>query len=338
MKEATNTSPRLIDLHFDLPLGLFLQRARHDVIATDFLPQFEAGNIGLLGVALFVEDQYLPAEGLRIALDQIALLQRELETTPQLVFCRSFAEIEAAEKSGRIGLLLTMEGAEPLGEDLHLLRIFYELGLRSLSLTHARVNAAGAGAVFESSGSPPTGLTSFGRELVGECERLGILLDLAHINPAGFEEICACATRPLVVSHSNARRFYDMERNMSDEQIKMIGARGGVIGINAIFVCPKKEEATLDRYVDHIEHVASLIGIEGVGIGFDFCEFLSQQLAAAEREMRKPKLARPQFLPDLSHHGHAGNLVPKLRERGFGESEIEKIARGNWLRILREIL
>jgi membrane dipeptidase len=110
------------------------------------------------------------------------------------------------------------------------------------------------------------------------------MLDLAHINPAGFEEICALTTGPLIVSHSNARRFYDIERNISDEQIRMIGERGGVIGINAILVSPSKEESTIDRYVDHIEHVAGLIGIEGVGIGFDFCEMLWRQMPDAERE------------------------------------------------------
>ena len=254
------------------------------------------------------------------------------------MLCRTFAEIEQAQSEGRIALLLTMEGAEPLGDDLHLLHIFHELGLRSISLTHARENAAASGGIFAASGSPATGLTSFGRELVQECERLGIMIDLAHINPAGFEEICALTTRPLIVSHSNARRYYDMERNMSDEQIKMIGARGGVIGINAILVSPKKEEATLDRYVDHIEHVANLIGIDGVGIGFDFCEFLWRQMPDAEREALQAKLTTPHFLPDLGNHSHARNLTRKLIERGFSDEQIEKILRGNWLRVLRQLL
>jgi membrane dipeptidase len=328
----------LIDLHYDLPLSLFLSRERRNVIASDFLPEFEAGDTGLLGVALYVEDEYLGEPALRVALDQIALLKRELETTPQLVLCRTFPEIEQARSDGRIALLLTMEGAEPLGEDLHLLHIFHELGLRSLSLTHARENAAAAGGIFAASGSPTRGLTSFGRELVQECERLGIILDLAHINPAGFEEICALTKRPLIVSHSNARRFYDMERNISDEQIKMIGGRGGVIGINAILVSPKKEEATLDRYVDHIEHVADLIGIDGVGIGFDFCEFLWHQLPDAEREALQAKLTTPHFLRDLGNHSHARNLTRKLIERGFSDEQIEKILRGNWLRVLRQLL
>ncbi len=329
---------RLVDLHFDLPLSLFLSRPRRNIVAADFLPEFEAGDMGLLGLALYIEDEYLGERALRVALDQVALLKAEVELNPRLVLCRTFAEIEQAQGERRIALLLTMEGAEPLGDDLHLLHIFHELGLRSISLTHARPNAAASGGIFAASGSPATGLTSFGRELVLECERLGIIIDLAHINPAGFEEICALTTRPLIVSHSNARRYYDMERNMSDEQIRMIGARGGVIGINAILVSPKKEEATLDRYVDHIEHVANLIGIDGVGIGFDFCKFLWRQMPEEEREALQAKLTTPHFLPDLGNHSHARNLTRKLIERGFSDEQIEKILRGNWLRLLRQLL
>ncbi|HEY2712106.1 MAG TPA: membrane dipeptidase [Chthoniobacterales bacterium] len=328
----------IIDLHYDLPLGLFLQRARSNIIPTDFLPQFEAGDIGLLGVALYVEDEYLPNDGLRVALDQVALLQEELKANSRLALCRSFSEIEDARRNRQIALLLTMEGVEPLGHDLHLVRIFYELGLRVISFTHARENAAAAGGIFAARGSPAHGLTNFGRELVEECQRLGLLFDLAHINPAGFEEICSLTTGPLIVSHSNARHFYDIERNISDEQIRIIGTRGGVIGINAILVSPRKEEATLDRYVDHIEHVASLIGIDGVGLGFDFCQFLWRQIPPARLAELEAKLARPHFLPDLSHHGHARNLTRKLIERGFNSLDLEKILRGNWLRVLRQVL
>lgn len=327
----------LIDLHFDLPLGLFLNRPRRKVITTDFLAEFEAGDLSLLGAAIYVEDLHLD-HALQVALDQIALLDEELAVTPRLTLCKSFADIQQARGEGRIGVLLTMEGAEPLGDDLHLVRIFYELGLRAISLTHARSNAAAAGGIFAPSGSPATGLTTFGRELVQECERLGIILDLAHINPVGFEEICALATKPLIVSHTNARRFYDIERNISDEQIKMIGARGGVVGINAILVSPTKEEATVDRYVDHIEHVANLIGIDGVAIGFDFCEFLWRLMPIAERKELEAKLTTPHFIPDLGDHAHARNVTRKLIERGFNDEQIKKILRENWLSVLRQIL
>jgi len=328
----------LVDMHFDLPLNLFWNRTRRNIIATDFLPELEGGNIGLLGVALYVEDKYLPDQALRVALDQVALLHTEVETTPRLMLCRSFAEIKHAQAEGRIGFILTMEGAEPLGDDPYLVQIFHQLGLRMMSLTHARINAAAAGGIFAPAGSPSDGLTIFGRELVAECDRLGILLDLAHINPAGFEEICALTKRPVIVSHTNVRRFYDVERNISDDQIQMIGALGGVIGINAILVSANKEEATLDHYIDHIEHVANLIGIDGVGIGFDFCEFLWRQMPAAEREELEAKLTRPHFLADLTNHSHARNVTRKLIERGFKDEEIAKFLRGNWLRILRQTL
>jgi membrane dipeptidase len=118
----------------------------------------------------------------------------------------------------------------------------------------------------------------------------------------------------------------------------MIGARNGVVGINAILVCPKEDEATLDRYVDHIDHVGSLIGIDGIGLGLDFCQFLWQQVPPDRLAAIEAKLARPHFLPDLSHHGHTRNLTRKLIERGFNDEELEKILRGNWLRVLRQIL
>src|SRR5207237_5975803 len=133
-----------------------------------------------------------------------------------------------------------------------------------------------------------------------------------HINPAGFEEICALTTKPLIVSHTNPRHFYNVERQISDEQIKMIGARGGVIGINASLVSPKKEESTLDGYADHIEYVANLIGIDGVGLGFDFCEFLFQQMPEAERRELEAKLTTAHFLPDLGNHSQTRNLTRNL--------------------------
>jgi len=173
---------------------------------------------------------------------------------------------------------------------------------------------------------------------VRECERLGILIDLAHINPKGFEDIVELTSKPLIVSHTNARTFYDIERNASDEQIKMIGKRGGVVGVNAILVSPDPQTSTIDRYVDHIEHVISLTGTDGVGIGFDFCEYLFLQLPESVRAELAAKLTTPHFIPDLTNHSHARNLTRKLIDRGFSDEEIEKNLRDNWLRIFKETL
>jgi membrane dipeptidase len=328
----------IIDLHFDLPMDLYEKRERENVLETEFLPALEAGNIGLIGVAIYVEDQYLSDAGLRVALDQIARLYAETQACPRVAICRDYHDIQKAREQGKIALLITMEGAEPLGTDLDLLRVFYQLGVRSIGLTHARSNAAGHGGIFASSGSSEEGLTEFGRDLVRECETLGVIIDLAHINPAGFDDILSMTTKPPIVSHTNVRRYYDIERNISDDQIKMIGERRGVIGINSVLVSPRKEASTLDCYVDHIEHVANLVGIDCVGIGFDFFEFIYRQWPESRQKELAEKFTTPHFIPDLRNHSHARNLTRKLIERGFNDEEIKKILRDNWLRIFEEIL
>lgn len=328
----------IVDLHFDLLMDLYEKRASQGVLATEFLPEFAAGNMGVIGVAIYLDNRYLPELALRVALDQIARLHAETEQSDRFAICKSYQDILRARNAGRIALLITMEGAEPLGTDLNLLRIFSEIGVRALGLTHVRRNAAGDGGVFASSGSSRNGLTSFGRELVQECEALGIIIDLAHINPAGFDDIIALTTRPLIVSHSNARRYHDIERNLSDEQIKLIGERGGVIGINAVLVSPRQEEATVDRYIDHIEHVAGLIGIESVGIGFDFFEFLYRQWPEHAREELAAKATRPHFIPELTNHSQTRNLTRRLIERGFSDEHISKVLFGNWMRIFEQML
>ena len=328
----------IIDLHFDLLMDLYEKRQRKSVLETEFLPELEVGNVGVVGVAIYIENRYLPDSGLRVALDQIARLYAETQACSRFAISKSYHDIQKAREDRKIALVITMEGVEALGTDLNLLRAFYELGVRSIGLTHARSNAAGHGGIFASSGSSQKGLTEFGRDLVRECEALGVIVDLAHINAAGFNEVLSMTTKPPIVSHTNVRRYYDIERNISDEQIKMIGERRGVIGINSVLVGPKKEESTLDRYVDHIEYVTNLIGINGVGIGFDFFEFIySQWPESAKRELAE-KLTTPQFIPDLRNHAHARNLTRKLIERGFNDQQIEKILRGNWLRIFEEWL
>jgi membrane dipeptidase len=276
--------------------------------------------------------------GLRVALDQIARLYAETQACQQFAICKSYREIQQARAKDKIALLITFEGVEPLGTDLDLLWIFYKLGVRAIGLTHARSNAAGHGGIFASRGSSPEGLTNFGRDLVRECEALGVIIDLAHINPAGFNDVLSITTKPPIVSHTNVRRYNDIERNISDDQIKMIGKRRGVIGVNSVLVSAKKEESTLDRYVDHIEHIANLIGIDGVGVGFDFFEFIYSQWPESAKKELAEKFTTPQFISDLRNHSHARNLTRKLIERGFNDEEIEKILRGNWLRIFEKWL
>jgi membrane dipeptidase len=328
----------IIDMHFDLPMDLYEKRDRKNVLETEFLPEFEAGSISVVAAAIYIEDRYLPNSGLRVALDQIARLYAETATSDCFAICKTYREIQAAREAGKIAFLITMEGVEPLGTDLNQLRVFYELGVRSIGLTHARTNAAGHGGIFATNGSSSEGVTAFGREVLRECEELGVIIDLAHINPAGFEEILSVTTKPVIVSHANVRQYYDIERNISDQQIKMIGDRRGVIGVNSVLVSPREDESTLGHYVDHIEHIANLIGIDHVGIGFDFFEFIYRQWPESRQKELAAKFTTPHFIPDLTNHSHARNLTRKLIERGLSDVDIEKILRRNWLRIFEEVL
>ena len=331
----------IVDLHFDLLLDLYEKRAnKHEpvgVLGRDFWQGLHDGGIGVVGAAIFLDDRYLPELALRVAVDQVSLLHEEVAHDPRFVVCRDSAEIEAARADGRIGLLITMEGVEPLGSDIHLLRAFYELGVRCIGLTHVRRNLAGDGGLLASTGSSPQGLSRFGRTVVDACEELRILIDLAHLNPAGLDDVLERTHGPLVISHTNPRRFYDAERNSSDAQMQAVAERGGVVGISSVLLSPSAEGATAASFADQVLYVAELIGIDHVGLGFDFCDFISramppEQKAAFERDLATVHLPR-----DLLHHGDAPTVTRLLIERGFGEDDIAKVLRENWLRVLRSI-
>ncbi|GIK73158.1 MAG: membrane dipeptidase [Chloroflexota bacterium] len=329
----------IVDMHFDLPLDLYDRRHQRGLLRNEFVPELRAGGVGLIGAALFIEDRHLPEMGLRVALDQIARLYEEAAlAVDDVTICRSYADIVQARAAGKIGVLITMEGVEPLGTDLHLLRVFYELAVRSLGLTHARRNAAGDGGVFAPSGSSPAGLSPFGKAVVQECQRLGILLDLAHLNPAGTDDVLALTDGPLIISHTNPRRFHDIERNTSDAHLRAVGERGGVIGVNAVLLSSQKEMATIDHYVDHIIYIADLAGIDAVGIGFDFIEFLFRHWTPEQQAAVAAAMIQTHQPPGLTNHSHARNLTRRLIERGFHDEEIEKVLYRNWLRVLQAVI
>lgn len=329
----------IVDMHFDLPLDLYDRRQQRGLLRNEFVPELRSGGVGLIGAALFIEDKHLPEMGLRVALDQIARLYEEATlAADDVAICRSYADIVQARATGKIGVLITMEGVEPLGTDLHLLRVFYELGVRSLGLTHARRNAAGDGGVFAPSGSSPAGLSPFGKAVVQECQRLGILLDLAHLNVAGTDDVLALTDGPLIISHTNPRRFHNIERNTSDAHLRAVGERGGVIGVNAVLLSSRKEMATIDHYVDHIAYIADLAGIDAVGIGFDFIEFLFRHWTPEQQAAIVAAMIQTHQAPGLTNHSHARNLTRRLIERGFHDDEIEKVLYRNWLRVLQAVI
>lgn len=331
-------APGVIDMHWDLLMDLYEKRKRKNVLRDDFEQQLDAGGIGVVGAAMYIDEQYLPEQALRVGLDQIARLYIECESNPRFAICRSYADIVNARKNNRFAVLITMEGVEPLGNDLNLLRVFYELGLRSVGLTHARRTMAADGGLFGANISSRGGLTGFGRDVVCEMERLHIMMDLAHLNPAGVDDVLAITTRAPFFSHVNPRKFYDLDRNASDDHIRAVGARRGIIGVNGALVGSSAGQCTLDGFIDNVEYIVELAGMDSVGIGFDFFKFIWDQWTPAQQEALIAYLMPPHFVSDLEHHGHVRNLTRRLIARGWKDDDIAKLLYGNWMRVFEQLL
>jgi membrane dipeptidase len=232
-------------------------------------------------------------------------------------------EIEKCLETETIAAVLHFEGAENLGDDPNSLEYFYEKGLRSLGLVWSRPNKYANGVPFRFPASPDTGagLTGAGRELVEECARLGVLIDLSHINERGFWDVANLSEAPLVATHSNAHAICPSTRNLTDEQLDAIGDSDGMVGVNFAVGFLRKDGANsrdtpLETIADHIEHIIERVGIDRVGFGSDF-----------DGAMMPKEMADASHLP---------KLVDKLRERGHGDAELKKLAHENWLRVLRK--
>jgi microsomal dipeptidase-like Zn-dependent dipeptidase len=222
---------------------------------------------------------------------------------------------------GRVTAVMHLEGAEPLATDLSDLNAWYERGLRSLGIVWSRPNAFAEGVPFRFPSSPDTGrgLTPAGRRLVRACNWAGIMIDVSHLNEAGFWDVARASNAPLVASHSNAHWLCPSSRNLTDEQLDAIGASDGLVGINFAnaFLRPDGRpdgDTPLELIVAHVAHVARRIGVEHVAFGSDF---------------------EGATIPDALG-GVAGlpRLVDTLREHGFGEDDVAAVTHGNWLRVL----
>ncbi len=234
-------------------------------------------------------------------------------------------DLDEAIAEDQIGLILHFEGCKPLEParqgQASPLRDFAKLGLRSVQLTWNGGNRYADGVGVDS----PGGLTEAGRELVTELDRLGILIDVSHLAEPGFWELMEQARGPVIASHANAWAICPHRRNLKDDQIRAIAESGGLVG--ACFIADFiGEEATLDRLLDHVDHIVGLVGVEAVGVGPDYLEFAPDLM----RGLTYPEgLGRVETLPVFT----AGLLA-----RGYSEDEAAKMVGGNSLRVLRQVL
>lgn len=324
----------MIDAHFDLLMDVDIQRdrGRNKVIETDYLQRFKAGGVNIIIAAVFIDSAYLPEMALRMALKQISSLYAEVEESPnQLMICRNSSDMMRAKEEGKIGFLLSLEGAEPIGHDVSLLQVFYQLGVRNLGLVWSRRNAVGEGSYF----SPVRegkkgGISAFGIKVIEEAERIGMTIDVSHLNDEGFWDVMEVAKKPIIASHSNARVLANTMRNLTNEQMKAIASTGGVIGVNAVnlLVALEDENSHLAKFIDHVDYIVNLVGINSVGIGLDLCDDFLKYISAEVLS----SMSRKPFDVIKGHH-HLDTFIEELFIRGYKDNEIGLILGGNFQRI-----
>jgi membrane dipeptidase len=290
------------------------------------LERLKQGGVTAQNFACYLWPRFLPSQATRQTLRMIDLFYRfQDEHADDLCLTRGAHDIERAKAEGQIAGILSMEGAEGLEGDLGVLRMIYRLGVRWIGLTWNHRNQAADGLAELRTGG---GLTEFGVRLVQEMNRLGMIVDIAHLAPAGVSDVLATSEAPVVASHANAHALCPVPRNLSDAQLAGLAQTGGVIGVTYVpdFIRDGANTAagndlvTLDMLLDHVDHIVQVIGIDHVGLGSDFDGFTDPP---------------PEGLKDVSC---VPNVTAALIERGYSAEAVRKILGGNWLRVIRQVI
>lgn len=261
-----------------------------------------------------------------------------------LIHVTNVKDIEKAKKTKKVGIIFGFQGAGPIEDNINFIKLFHEIGIRVMGVVYNERSLLGDGCVE----STNVGLSNFGISVIKEINKVGMLLDLSHAGPQTTLEAIEVSTKPMVISHSNARALCDSPRNVSDEILKALAKKNGVIGINAFptFVA-KKTNPTIDDYLDHIDYIANLIGVEHVGIGLDLCEGITKEAHTIEtgeigynNRPFPPSIYPPWpwiFPEGINKVEDFPNIAQGLLERGYKEKDIVNIVGGNFLRVCKEV-
>ncbi|MBZ0284028.1 MAG: dipeptidase [Anaerolineae bacterium] len=251
------------------------------------------------------------------------LFRIETASNGQVKVVRTVADLEACLRDGVIGAVLHFEGAEQIDAHLDALEVYYQAGLRSMGIVWSRPTIFAHGVPFKFPHSPDTGpgLTDVGKELVRACNRLGIMIDLSHLNEKGFWDVAKISDVPLVATHSNAHALCQLPRNLTDKQLAAIKESDGIVGVNLVTMLLREDarddsDTPIETVLRHMDYLVNHLGIDRVGIGADYGD-----------------APFPKDLPDVSSYPV---LITALQKAGYDDESLRKITHENWLRVLRK--
>jgi membrane dipeptidase len=281
------------------------------------LPRLKQGGIDLQVFAISSERDPTPAFPLRTAMEMIEAFYTECEKYPDLITpVTSHAEIMQANEEGKIAAMLSIEGADIIEGHVGMLRVYHRLGVRMVGLVHSLRNLLADGVADNRTKG---GLSALGVEVVEELNRLGMIVDVSHLSDAGFWDVLETSKEPVVASHSNSRAVCPVPRNLTDDMIKALSDKGGVIGMNFATDFVHKTQPSVETLVDHIDHIVDLVGPGHVGLGSDFDGIPST----------------PKGLEDASK---MPAITEELVKREYSEEYIRLILGGNHLRLIQEVV
>jgi membrane dipeptidase len=332
--DSITKSAILIDTHNDIPSftidGADIGNSPKN--HTD-IPRLRAGGVGAVFFSVYVAATYVNGNhSANRALQMIDTVYQDIIDRYPDTFKLALTahDIEEAHRQKKIATLLGIEGGHAIEDSPRLLRVYYRLGVRYMTLTHWNTNnwADSSGDIGKSDVVHHNGLTQQGKDIVHEMNRLGMMVDISHVADKTFYDAVETSWAPVIASHSSCRAVTDVPRNMTDDMIRTLAAKGGVIqiNINCGFVSQKSADApkdapvraTLADVVAHIDHARQIGGIDAVGIGTDFDGIT----------------CTPEGLDDVSKFP---NLTRALLEKGYSPQDIKKIYGENTLRVMRQV-
>jgi membrane dipeptidase len=295
------------------------------------------GNVTAINATIAVWEHYTEA------MDNISQwLRRFRERSDTVSQVTTVQDILDAKASGRTGVIFGWQNATPIENDLDRLDLFYRLGVRIIQVTYNERNLLGNGCWERTD----EGLSNFGTDAVKEMNRLGILIDLSHVGDRTTLDTIELSEQPVACTHSNARSFVDNRRNKTDDALKLLAEKGGVVGATAWPAFLRKGwESTVVDFGDAIEDMVERIGIDHVGIGTDFTQEQTSEWFDVLMSQQGTKFSpRRLGYPDVPSHPEGvetpdklSNISAELLGRGFTDEDVSKVLGGNWLRMLREV-
>lgn len=278
---------------------------------------------------------------------QITMWYERFRRLDTLLHVTRVEDIARAKKQGKLGIIFHFQNTQPLERDAGLVEVYYRLGVRMIQLTYNLKNWVGDGC----DELTDAGLSAFGRQVIREMNRVGMVVDLSHTGYRTTMEAIDVSEATVVFSHSGAKAVHDSARNLRDDQIKAVAAKGGVVGLNGFpaFVS-KRRWPTVDDLVDHAAHIADLVGPEHLSVGIDYYHgqwpFASPKEATAmyaaalsSGRWRAGTYPKPpyKYAKGIEVPSKLGNLTAALLRRGFGEKDVRKIMGENLVRVFTNV-